>query len=484
MKSEIFVVNAVKSSERAFSAVARHIDCRDLESLIKILQDPEKIARAARQLGLPKDQVFTFLAQVIHEAFKRQPVTRLTLGHLRALMDVKLQRQLAQGLNYPAQDVLQEIFSVPALQETLEYLGIDATKIPANAKLLLNEILKPGFAQQLEINYMATANNWEPIIENEGWLEDAVESKLLDLVSDDNVANPYQALAQLIDKYKEALNTDLEVRATQPDQIDALGLLEIRRRLSWIIERLYDQAIEISENIVSTQPDSPIMRLLTPIIYIYELGYVAKGIEHFLKTSYKLQDILPANGFFGMPVDEEKIDSTRALVYSEEKTFTLHGEPVGNFEIKCLTNNNEQILLKVNGAPIWVCQQLKKDIPNLAPKDLDPGGDQLYEQLLNTSFPIIQAEITKLKEAVYSLGPDFTQAVVLASDGMLKAVPNAWGDPIHAKLPYDGLPATNDPVYDITVDDLIAYQHTRYGYSEKALRRGMKPASDIQKNAE
>jgi hypothetical protein len=471
MKSEIFVVNAVKSSDKAFSAVAEHIDCLDADRLVKLLQSPAKVKQEERRLGLVQDQLFVYLEKIIRDSFERHPLPRLTYESVSVLLKNDVQKHLSGALDFPAEDdVLQTLFSVSALQDTLVFLGSATSRIPANAKLLLSEILKRDHAQRLQNTYATTSNNWEIILRNEEWLESDAVQKLLETEAGITSSNPYQVLASLIDEYNSMQESE-----EKPDEdamfLGALSLLSIRRRISSIINNFYEQSILNAGNL----PKSPIMRFLAPLINIYELGYVAKGIRQFMATPSKLREILPIQDYSPILVEEDKVDVSKPLKYFEEKTYTVSGYQLGNFEIRCTVAGKEQTILKVVGAPEWVCQQLKQDIPQIVPVKLREEGNTVCERLLNTSFPLEPEGIARLREAVSNMESAFIQAVVLSSDGKISGIPNVWGSPIPDRLQFDELPVANDPEYVTDVEEHIAKLMSRYGFADNVVRRGLKP---------
>jgi hypothetical protein len=471
MKSEILVVNAVKSSEKAFASVAAHIDCSDLERLMKVLQSPERVKQEERRLNLSKDQLFVFLEKAIRDAFEQRPLARLTREHLSALLENDLQKHLSKLLDCPVDEVLQSLFSVPSLQDTLEYLDRNASRFPANAKLLLNEILKPNNAQKLQNTYAATSSNWEIILKNEEWLEHDAIQRLTESDVATATMTPFQILGSLIDQYKATLDIEADKTSTDVGQIDAIGLLELRRRVSSIINNLYEQSITTSQSL----PKSPIMQFIVSLIYIYELGYVAKGIHEFINTSSKLKELLATKDYFPMSIEENKVNAVKPLVYGEEKIYTLSGQEIGNFEIGCTVDGKEQTILKVIGAPEWVCRQLRQDIPQLTPLSLRGEGNTICERLLNISFPLEPERTMKLREAIGNMEPAFTQAVVLSSDGKISGIPNVWGSPIPDRLQFDELPVANDPEYVTDVEEHIAKLMSLYGLADNVVRRGVKP---------
>jgi len=472
MKSEIFVVNAVKSSDKAFSAVAEHIDCLDADRLVKLLQSPAKVKQEEKRLGLAQDQMFVYLEKIIRDSFERRPLPRLTYESLLALLKNDVQKHLSKILDWPAGDVLQTLFSVPALQDTLVFLGSATSRIPANAILLLSEILKRDHAQRLQNTYATTSNNWEIILKNEEWLESDAVQKLLESEAGITSPNPYQVLAGLIDEYNSMQESEEkpDEEAMLTGHLGALSLLSIRRRISSIINNFYEQSIQSAGNL----PKSPIMRFLAPLINIYELGYVAKGIKQFMDTSSKLREILPIQDYSSTSIEEDKVDFFKPLMFFEEKTYSVSGYQLGNFEIRCTVDGKEQTILKVMGAPEWVCQQLKQDIPQLVPVKLRGEGDTLSERLLNTFFPLEPEGIARLREAINNMESAFIQAVVLSSDGSIPVIPNIWGYPIPDRLQFDELPVANDPEYVTDIDEHIAKLMSRYGYADNAVRRGVK----------
>jgi hypothetical protein len=473
MESELFVVNSVKASERAFSAVAEHIPSIDESALLKVLQSPRKLQQAAMNMRVDYDQVFRHLEQAIVEAFSRRTMPQLTREHVRLLLSADVKPLLADVLGCSSQEALQTLFSISSLQDTLDYLTDGRiSRLPANATQLMSEILRPDRAQRLEFEYTTTENNWEPIFIEEEWLSPRAAELLLKSDKLKSARTPFQALAELVDQSQEVEEGISEIDLHRSDTIRPLGLLELRRRLFWIISRLHDQALEYAGNAARSMPASPSIQLLLPILHMHELGSIAQGLEAYINHTHVLWDLLPKDSFVGIAVDQDSVIRDRALIFSGEGLFTVADREVGTFEIKCAlhTQRNPQLILRAHDVPAWVYNQLQQDIPKLTPNDLSPIGIELHQKLLFTSFPILEPQVRLLKEAVEQLGAEFDQTVALSCESPIEQIPGLWRESLAHRLPYQDLPAKTDPLYPEGIEQIIARHQRNYNQPYYSLR--------------
>jgi hypothetical protein len=481
MESELFVINSVKTSERAFSAVAEYIPSMDVSALLKVLQDRHKLRQAATAMRVDDSKVFTYLQQAIMEAFSRRAMPQLTREHVRLLLNADVQRLLSGVLGCSPQEALQRLFSIPALQDTLDYLAEGrVARLPTNATQLVSEILRPLHAQKLEFDYTTTENSWESILKNEEWLSPASAALLMQSDKFKSARTPFQVLAELVDQSQEREEDTSEIDLYRSDIIRPLGLLELRRRLSWIISRLQDQALDDAGKAATNMPASPCLQLLPPLLHLYKMGAIAKGVKAYINHTHLLLELLPKDSFVGVKVDQASVVRDHALIFSGESQFTVADREVGTLEIKCVmhTQRNPQLILRAHDVPVWVYNQLQHDIPRLTPNDLSPIGNELYENLICTSFPILEPQVHLLKKAVEQLGDQFVQAVALSCESPVEQIPELWREIFIGHRPYQDLPAKVDPLYPEGVEQIIA-RHQRYynqAYYPLQIIRGVEAA--------
>ena len=466
MKSELFVVNSVTTSERAFSAVAEHIPSIDIPALLRVLQNAGKLRQAATQMRVGEDQVFEHLEQAIIAAFSRRSVAQLTREHVRLLLNTDTQKLLSEVLHCSLQETLQTLFSVPALQDTLRYVTDgNISRLPTSATQLLNELLRPDRAQRLEFDYTTTENNWKPIVIGEEWLLPSSVTLLLGSAQPSSGVVAAESLAELIDKSQK---DKADISANETDRSGArlgpLSLIEIRRRLFWATTKLHDQAVDANTiEAIHSMPESPSMQLLLPLLYMYELGAIAKGLNAYLNHTHVLREVIPEQNLVRVDVDRDNVIPDRTLIFSGEHLFKVANREVGTFEIKCImrSQHQPQLFLRASEVPAWVYNQLQHDIPTLTPDDLSPGESQLHERLLNTSFPLLELNVRRLQSAVNVLGDRFVQAVALVTENPIEHVPALWREAVSHRFPYRDLPAESDPLYSEGVEQILA-RYRRY----------------------
>ena len=129
-----------------------------------------------------------------------------------------------------------------------------------------------------------------------------------------------------------------------------------------------------------------------------------------------------------------------------------------------------QNILHATDIKAWVFHQLSKDIPRLTPDELSLIGDQLHERLLNTSFPLLDPQIQRLKEVINELDLAFIRALVLCCETPIDRLPDLFRVELSDRVPYKELPAVNDPLYPKEVEDIIALHRATYRNSLRIVR--------------
>ena len=323
MKSELFVINSVKFSEQAFSAVAELIPSVDVRDLLKILQNSERLRLASRNLGVEYQAIFAHLERAIVAAFNRRTVVHLTREHLQLLRNSDVQHALSELLGCVPNAALQTLFSVQSLQETLEYLC--AGNIPSlgsNAAQLLSEILKPHRVQQLEFDYVTTENDWELIVDGEQWLSSSASEVLMKAFAFGGQITPSRALAEFIKKTLADKSETERIDIGRSDVLGPLGLIALRRRLTWIRENLGKEIIECGERAAMSMPGSPSVTMLLPILQMYEFGNIAQGLKTYINQGHILKDLLPVNGVTLHDVDPERVVQDALLIFQERQSMS------------------------------------------------------------------------------------------------------------------------------------------------------------------
>jgi hypothetical protein len=482
MKSELFVVNLVQSSEQAFSAVAELIPRMDVPDLLRVLQNPDRLRQAAANVRVAYDDVFEHLEKAIIESFNRRPAARLTREHLSMLQNADMQHELAGLLGCAPSAALQTLFSVTAMRETLEYLtdgGLPNSA--ASAAQLLAEVLKPTRAQRVEFDYVATENDWEPIVEGEAWLSPDSARRLLELAGPD-LSTPCRALAEMISRARDAEKADSEIDLRRSNTLGPMGLIELRRRLAWIVANLHKDTIECAERAAAGMPSSLSVQLLLPVLQMYEFGNIAQGWRAYVALAHTLWELLPAvEDIVSEDVDLDRVMQEHHLIFQGGPQYLLANQEVGSFEVGCALDGQHrpQTILRVANVKAWVCRQLSQDIPKLTPATLSPVGEQLYERLLNTSFPVVELWAQRLKKAAELLGEIFIRALALSCKMPIEQIPDQFSDRLATRLPYQELPVKADPMYPRTVEEIISGHRSAYGQSLR-IERGLNPSISSQ----
>lgn len=469
MKSEIFVVNIFNISEKARLAVGKYLGLANPDEVRKTLRSARRLEQALRNRQVPFENTFEALDRAIIEEFNRQRVHQLTRRHVEELLNVDVQVHLGEALGCHSRDVLNTLLSVPHLQNTFEAFYSSGRTAPTDIAQLLTDILDR--AQEIELSLDTSPNNWEKVFRLEHWLLSDAEQMLADLGERQGIQDPYEGLAALIDEYEVEMSAPAQLaKQSQGDNLDYLGVLEVRRRSAFLISRLEDRAKELLQRASAIQVDSPQTQLLSTILPLYELGQIAKGLRNYLDFPFTLDNILTKESIVQYQVDEDKVTQGRALEFVEVSIYKVRELEFGSFEVRCFLSNrrNPQPLLQAQDVPIRAFHQLKKDISRLSPSELSPVGASLAERLLNTSFPIMDPDIMLLAEAVDQLGNRFIQAAALSLDQPVDIKPTTLSQSLNNRLPYQDLPAALDPSYDASVEQIIT--HIDQEYSQAGIK--------------
>jgi hypothetical protein len=205
---------------------------------------------------------------------------------------------------------------------------------------------------------------------------------------------------------------------------------------------------------------------------MYELGAIARGLNAYISHSHLLLDLLPKDSFVGFAVDQDNVLRDGTLIFVGEDLYKVAGRQVGTFEIRCtmMSQHQPQVILRAHDVPVWVHNQLQQDIPKLAPKDLNPIGDQLYRRLLFTSFPLLEPQVHLLSEGVGQLGTKFAQAIALSCQSPVTQIPETWRRSLANRLPYEDLPAATDPLYPMSTEQIVEQYRDHYDRAHYSLR--------------
>lgn len=476
-QSELFVVNSVRTSELAFSAATEKLSASALNSveLLKILKDPNQLKAHTRLMGSNNTrdddyyhQIFSTLEKSISSAFKPRATSLLTRKRLSLLLNEDVQEALAIHLGCHPREVVATLFSIEELRDTLDYLNDDGSESNSNNAVgLLSEILKHGGS--LEEEHCVTGNDWEFILKEEQWLEQEDEpkskavQKLEALVSD--TTNPYIALATLIersqkDDVEQVKNNSLSL----PNSIGSLGLIEVRRRLLWIINQLYEQANENFDAAAAVMPTSSTFELLPAVFHLYNLGWTLRGLKNYISPPITLSKVLTEDKIERNPVDVDAIALDQSLEFEVLEEFSVYENKYWSFEIRCgLKNKKFHTFLTAYEIRIEIAQEIQREISTLTPRQLGFSEKDLCDSLLESPFLNTDPVETLLRDAINELGLEkFSQIVAFSCSDPIEGVPPIWRKVIPEQLPYEELRVAADPVYSNGPAEIVRRYQEEY----------------------
>ncbi|UKY49195.1 hypothetical protein [Streptomyces inhibens] len=437
MDNELYVVWMVRTSERAMAAVEEALGNFAAQDLLhRIGRFSEAESRLAE------------LAARIRAAFTPPELPAVFTGrHLHLLVGPTVQPLLAEILQSPEPEVFATLFDSHQLAQALRETGHRQDGID-DAELLLLALL--ARLPRLAARHGLESRDWGGFVEGRGWLTPYALDRLTELArrrgwSAD--AGPTQILAGVLEGVGGRPDAD---RAAQ---FDALALIELRRRIGLLSERLRGDALEHAEEAARLAPDLTSVSRLPAWLELYEHHAVAVGMRRLFTGSVTIGEQL--KGLHsqpppetGRPKPEENLRVINEVRYGFLKRRM-------SFDIECEVEGQSHPLrvLRCRGVLPGQYPAIRDTIRQLRGSDLSAQGESLGERLLNTAVPQRLGLPGRLRSALHRYSTEAVQCVVLTGIRQPVAVPAPWRDHLGTALPYASPPA-GDTVFP-GVDEVV-----------------------------
>jgi hypothetical protein len=440
MDNELYVISLVTSSDRARAAVS---DALGNYALTDLLRQIATFADAADRLAE--------LAARIQAEFTPPPLpTAFTGDHLRQLAGTSAPALLAGIMQCPPADLLANLLDAHQLADALRDAGSTRQQIH-DAELLLLELIPR--LPRLAARYGLDARGWGDFMEHRNWLTPEAVHRLTEEAQRRDWARdapPTRILAGILE--------NVSVRqADTGTQFGALALIELRRRIGLLAERLRDEAIDWAREAAQEAPDLTSVDRLPAWIELYERDSVAIGLLRLLTGTVSVAGLLQAN-FSEPPTVTGVPAATEHLQVINETAFGAPWKRRIAFDVSCVLEGNDrpQVILRCRGLPYDAYNTVRDTLHQLRGGDLAEMGKTLGERLLHTHVAQHEGLHGLLRLALHRYGPEVIQCVVLTGVRQPIVVPSPWCDHLTSHLPY-AIPHASDarfPGLDDIVDDL------------------------------
>ena len=283
MKDEIHFINLFRTSQQLRELVSKLLgsSIKPWESvysmdLLAQLHLRQTLVTLAARLECGEDQVFTKItARTSESIFSSYPLN-FTIHDMRELDSMDTESRLAPILNCDHWDVLDELFDVHAMLNTLFEFAPEMVRQLLQSKIRKDQPL-PSVVEvvrsimlahrRIEEHFGIKEHEWGKFIDERNWLRHSALNKLLRFCAErGNVQSSGASLLAV------ALQEPPQAHSDSSDkvQLDALAVIHIQQRINWIIQQLREQAKELAENIAARLASSPLARLKQHLEF-YEL---------------------------------------------------------------------------------------------------------------------------------------------------------------------------------------------------------------------
>ncbi|MEU8786184.1 hypothetical protein [Streptomyces sp. NPDC048637] len=435
MDNELYVVWMVRTSDRAMAAAEEALGNFAAHDLL------HRIGRFSEA-----ESKLAELAARVRAAFTPPELPAVFTGrHLHLLVGPTVQPLLAEILRCPESEVFATLFDAHQLAQALRETGQHQGGID-DAELLLLALL--ARLPRLAARHGLESRDWGGFVEGRGWLTPYAQDRLTELArrrewSAD--AAPTQILAGVLEGVGGRQDAD---RAAQ---FDALALIELRRRIGLLSEKLRDDALEHAGKAALLAPDLTSVSRLPAWLELYERHAVAVGMRRLFAGSVTVGEQL--NGLHSQPPPESGRPAPDAplQVINEVRYGFLKRRM--SFDIACEVEGKSHpvVVLRCRGVLPERYPAVRDTVHQLHGSDLAPQGESLGERLLNTAVPQRLGLPGRLRSALHAYSAEAVQCVVLTGIRRPVAVPAPWRDHLGSALPYAS-PSGADSVFPAVPD--------------------------------
>jgi len=283
MRGEIHLINLIKTSSQVREVVSKLLGSsrkpwETEERLDLLLRLPLKqtLSTLADRLECSRDQVFTKIVDRARPSTAGSYPLKLMLEHLREMDSVDTHSRLARILNCDPWDVLDELFDVQAILNTLFQFAPEMVRqilrpriskdrlLPAAGEAIRSILL---VHRRLEEHFGIEESDWGQLIDNQNWLRQTAVTRIVRFCSERGIVQP-SASGFLVAALHESSHNWSSDGEDVP--LDALAIIHIQQRISWIVQQLREQAYEVAQNIAARLPGSPLSRFQQHLEF-YEL---------------------------------------------------------------------------------------------------------------------------------------------------------------------------------------------------------------------
>ena len=465
MNGEMYVVQLVKSSERARSVASRYLGMASRDGQLEVLKELDLVPRLTGPLDCSEQTVFTEFAWCIRDELLRHSPSSFTLSHLRLLDDAHVQTPLDNLLDCQPGQGIQSLFDPVKMKGTLQKVNpTQAAAAPLASRSLLQAILLPRHVSAIEQRYDVDFNSWGEFIQQERWLKVEAIQRLRDYANKlkrPAEHPPISILAAFLDDLQEG----------KADRVfDKLALAYLRQRLLWVVESLREQAIKRAQNASILDPSQPAYGHLPAWIEIYERGAVLRAMPYLTPDRKPLSTFIPSANYKIIQSLDGKPDLKKPLVVRAERKYEkgwIRKTKVGAFEIHCYLQGKEEAYpqLQCHGLPLDIYEHLIAVIPQLTGADLSPAGTTLPERLLNTLVLVPDRFIRFISSGVKQLGPAFAQCLVFCGTPLPIELDIPGRADLNDKLPYKSIASDDDIAFSLSAraikDDILSSYHQK-----------------------
>jgi hypothetical protein len=461
MYGEMYVVQLIKSAERARAVASKILGVASKERQLELLKEPDIVERLTEALDCSKESVFREFARRMHDELMGNRLSLFTLAHLKFLDHAEVQTPLENLLLCEFGEGLQSLFDPLRMKRTLQKVNAaEAASARLDSRELLGLILRPEHLSRFEQQYDISFNTWGDFIQEEKWLKAEATRRLKDQIQTAELleeGSPLSLLATFLDTLQAGEQTE---RA-----FGKLALVYLRQRLLWVVASLREQAVHHAQKASSLDPAQPAYGHLPAWIEIYERGAVLRAMPYLTPERKPLSLFLPSANYEKVEQrGEGKIDPRKHFIVTAKRTYEkrlIRPDPlkmrlfekttVGAFEVHGPLQGQEEtaLLVTCHGLPLDIYEHLTVVIAQLTGADLSSVGATLPERLLNTPVLVPDRFIRLLSLGIKALGAAFAQCLVLCRTPLPIELQLPGRDELSDQLPYTSLSGDEDSTFSL-----------------------------------
>ncbi|MFG1607831.1 hypothetical protein [Actinoplanes sp. NPDC049265] len=420
MDNELYIVALIKSSDRARTAIGEVLGDFSLTDLLRRVGRPGQSAGELAELAL----------RVRAEFAPAQLPAHFGEHHLRLLVVPSSLPVLADTLRCSVADVHANLLDPHQLGRALRDAGHVDGGIADAELMLLN--LMPRLAR-LAAAHALEPGNWGSYLERRGWITPSAIRKLAaeaERRSWPSSCRPTQILAAILEQ------STAKGPVTERRQFDALALIEVRRRVGLLAEKLREDASAHAEEAALLAPELSSVARLPAWLQLYERDAVAIGLHRLFTGSTSLAELL--QGTYAEPptvTGDPRPDVGFQII--NDLTFGTVRKRIA-FDVTCVLEGEteQQVVLRCRGLPRKEFEPIRDKIVALRTTDVSAVGASVGTRLLNTQMAERHGLRGRLRHVLRKHGAQTIQCILLAGIRTPVAVPPPWHDYLRTSLPY------------------------------------------------